>query len=155
MSVIPFQQVLDAHRDAVWRVCVAVAGRDEAEDAFQETWLAALRAYPRLEPGANVRAWLLTIAQRKAIDVHRGRARRPLVSDRLPEPQAAPPAEPDDALWAAVRELPPGQRAAITLRFAGDLRPIEVADVLGISADAVRRRIADGLRNLRQEVQPA
>jgi RNA polymerase sigma factor (sigma-70 family) len=110
MSVIPFQQVLDAHRDAVWRVCVAVAGRDEAEDAFQETWLAALRAYPRLEPGANVRAWLLTIAQRKAIDVHRGRARRPLVSDRLPEPQAAPPAEPDDALWAAVRELPPTAR---------------------------------------------
>ncbi|HEU4658024.1 MAG TPA: sigma-70 family RNA polymerase sigma factor [Capillimicrobium sp.] len=153
--MIPFQQVLDAHRDAVWRVCVAVAGRDEAEDAFQETWLSALRAYPRLGEGANVRAWLLTIAHRKAIDVHRGRARRPIVTDRLPEAAAPPEPERDDGLWDAVRELPPGQRAAITLRYAGDLRPVEVAEVLGISDDAVRRRIADGLKNLRLEVQPA
>jgi RNA polymerase sigma factor (sigma-70 family) len=75
--MIPFQQVLDAHRDLVWRVCAAAAGRPDADDCFQETWLAALRAYPRLEPGANVQAWLVTIAHRKAIDAHRARAAVP------------------------------------------------------------------------------
>ncbi|MBX5442384.1 MAG: sigma-70 family RNA polymerase sigma factor [Solirubrobacteraceae bacterium] len=155
--MLPFQQVLDRHRDTVWRVCVATAGRQDAEDAFQEAWLAALRAYPRLPEDANVEAWLVTIAHRKAIDVHRARARRPVPSDTLPERAAAPapaPAE-KDALWAAVRALPPGQRAAITLRYAADLRPIEVAEALGISPEAARRRIADGLKSLRQEVQPA
>ena len=154
MPVTPFQQVLDAHQDVVWRVCVAVAGRDEAEDAFQEAWLSALRAYPKLDDGANVRAWLITIAHRKAIDIHRGRARRPLVVEHLPETPAPEPAVPDDGLWDAVRALPPGQRAAITLRYAGDLRPAEVGQALGISGDAARRRIADGLKTLRLEVQP-
>jgi len=151
----PFQQVLDAHRDLVWRVCVAAAGRNEADDCFQETWLAALRAYPRLDEDANVRAWLVTIAQRKAIDAHRARGRRPLAAGELPDAPAPPRPEPDDELWGAVRALPPGQRAAITLRYAGDLRPQEVAQALGISAEAARRRIADGLKSLRLEVAPA
>lgn len=159
----PFQQVLDAHRDVVWRVCVATAGRQDAEDAFQEAWLSALRAYPRLAPGANVEAWLVTIAHRKAIDVHRSRARHaiPIDPTDLPEPRGPavasrtvqPPAEPDDPLWDSVRALPAGQRAAITLRYAGDLRPMEVALALKISAEAARRRIADGLAALRQEAQ--
>jgi RNA polymerase sigma factor (sigma-70 family) len=155
----PFQQVLDRHRDTVWRVCVAGAGREDAEDAFQEAWLSALRAYPRLAPDANVEAWLVTIAHRKAIDVHRARVRRavPLDPAVLPEPRdpapVAPPTEPDDPLWASVRALPAGQRAAVTLRYAGDLRPREVALALQISPEAARRRIADGLAALRQEVQ--
>jgi RNA polymerase sigma factor (sigma-70 family) len=157
--VTPFQQVLDRHRDAVWRVCVAAAGRQDAEDAFQEAWLSALRAYPRLPADANVEAWLVTIAHRKAIDVHRARTRHavPLDPAQLPEPRdgtpVAPPPEPDDPLWASVRALPTGQRAAITLRYAGDLRPREVALALRISPEAARRRISDGLAALRQEVQ--
>lgn len=154
MSVTPFQQVLDRYRDTVWRVCVATAGRDEAEDAFQEAWLSALRAYPRLPADANVEAWLVTIAHRKAIDVHRARARRAIPTDALPERVAHHDRQPDDALWEAVRALPAGQRAAITLRYAGDLRPLEVGQALGISAEAARRRIADGLKSLRQEVAP-
>jgi RNA polymerase sigma factor (sigma-70 family) len=153
--VIPFQQVLDAHRERVWRVVVATAGRQDADDAFQEAWLSALRAYPKLPEDANHEAWLVTIAHRKAIDVHRRRARHAIpVGDDLPETPVrdGPPA--DDDLWDAVRALPAGQRAAITLRFAGDLRPHEVADALRISPEAARRRIADGLKNLRQEVQP-
>jgi len=139
----------------VWRVVVATAGRAEADDAFQEAWLSALRAYPRLPPDANVEAWLVTIAHRKAIDVHRSRARRAIpLGDELPEPASAGDAPPpDDELWDAVRALPAGQRAAITLRYAGDLKPHEVADALRISPEAARRRIADGLKNLRQEVQ--
>ena len=154
--MIPFQRVLDEHRDLIWRVCVAAAGRDEAEDAFQETWLSALRAYPELDAGANVRAWLITIARRKAIDVHRARRRRPLAAgDALPDAAAPAAPEPDDGLWDAVRALPPGQRAAVILRYAGDLRPLEVAQTLGISDEAARRRIADGLKSLRLEIEPA
>jgi RNA polymerase sigma factor (sigma-70 family) len=159
--VIPFQQVLDAHRDVVWRVCVASAGRQDAEDAFQEAWLSALRAYPRLAAGANLEAWLVTIAHRKAIDLHRARARRaiPLDPVDLPEPRdaapVAPSTEPDDPLWVTVRALPPGQRAAITLRYAGDLKPREVALALDISPEAARKRISEGLAALRQEVQTA
>jgi RNA polymerase sigma factor (sigma-70 family) len=153
VAVIPFQQVLDAHRDRVWRVCVATAGRADAEDAFQEAWLSALRAYPKLPDDANVEAWLVTIAHRKAIDVHRGRARRAIpIGDDLPETAIVDAALPDDSLWDAVRGLPAGQRAAVTLRYAGDLRPHEVADALHITPEAARRRIADGLKNLRQEV---
>jgi RNA polymerase sigma factor (sigma-70 family) len=137
MTVIPFQQVLDAHRDRVWRVVVATAGPQDADDAFQE-------------------AWLVTIAHRKAIDVHRGRARRAIpVGEELPETAVHDAAPPDDTLWDAVRALPAGQRAAVTLRYAGDLRPHEVAEALRISPEAARRRIADGLKNLRQEVQTA
>ena len=106
MGVIPFQQVLDAHRDRVWRVVVATAGREDADDAFQEAWLSALRAYPRLPEDANVEAWLVTIAHRKAIDVHRGRTRRaiPVGEDLpdtydLPKPEAITPANIKDYDW--------------------------------------------------------
>jgi DNA-directed RNA polymerase specialized sigma24 family protein len=76
MSPPPFQRFLDAHRDEVHRFLVALAGPDDAEDCFQETFIAALRAYPRLESGENLRAWVFTIARRKAIDARRARARR-------------------------------------------------------------------------------
>ena len=153
MSLPPFQQFLDEHADAMWRLCVASVGRDDADDAFQEACLAALRAYPRLRANSNLRAWAMTVAHRKALDVHRARARAPVAvgvagTDR-PAPAAAEPE--DEALWAAVRALPDGQRAALTLRFAGDLKPHEVAAALRITPEAARRRIADGLARLREE----
>jgi DNA-directed RNA polymerase specialized sigma24 family protein len=151
-GVIPFQRVLDDHRDAVWRLCVATAGRNDADDAFQETWMSALRAYPRLAPGSNVRAWLLTIAHRKAIDTHRARARRPVVVGAVPDVPGPAPADEGDDVWAAVRELPQGQRAALTLRYAADLTHAETAELLGITTEAVRRRVADGLNALRGDV---
>jgi RNA polymerase sigma factor (sigma-70 family) len=154
MTLPPFQRLLDAHRDAVWRVCVASVGPDEADDAFQETWIAALRAYPRLRDASNLRAWVLTVAHSKALDVHRARARRPVAVGAIADAARAapPPAERDDDLWAAVRSLPDGQRTAVTLRYAGDLRSGEVAAALGISDQAARRRIADGIANLRKDV---
>ena len=75
----PFQRFLDEHRDVVWRFLVSSVGAAEAEDCFQETFIAALSAYPRLQAGGpqhNLRAWVMTIAHSKAIDAHRGRARR-------------------------------------------------------------------------------
>src|SRR2546423_2459721 len=149
MSLPPFQRFLDEHADAMWRLCVASVGREEADDAFQEACLAALRAYPRLRARSNLRAWALTIAHRKALDVHRARARRPVAVGALDDERAAAPLAPsDEALWDAVRALPPGQRAALTLRFAGDLQPAEVAQALRITPEAARRRIADGLARL-------
>jgi len=155
VALPPFQRFLDEHADAMWRLCAASVGRIDADDAFQEACVAALRAYPRLRANSNLRSWALTIAHRKALDHHRARSRRP-VAVGAPEPdQAAPPApEPDDALWDAVRALPPAQRAALTMRYAGDLTPAEVALALGITPEAARRRIADGLAKLREEYQP-
>jgi RNA polymerase sigma factor (sigma-70 family) len=152
VSLPPFQRFLDDHADAMWRLCVASVGRPDADDAFQEACLAALRAYPKLRANSNLRAWGLTLAHRKAIDVHRARSRAPVAVGVAGEDRPAPPRdEPDDELWAAVRALPDGQRAALTLRFAGDLRPNEVAKALRITPEAARRRIADGLARLRQE----
>ena len=105
--MIPFQRFLDEHRDVVWRFSVASVGRQEADDVFQETFLAAMRAYPRLRAGPNLQAWVLTIAHRKALDHFRARKRRPRPAGRRARGPADHDPEPaDDALWDA------GPRAA-------------------------------------------
>ena len=150
----PFQRFLDAHREDVLRFLVASVGRHDADDAFQETFLSALRAYPRLGPESNLRAWVLTIAHRKAIDVHRARGRDPVpvaeIHDRAHgSPQAA--GEPEDH-WERVRALPARQREVLTLRYAADLTHAEIAIALGCTEAAARRAAADGLKNLRKEL---
>ncbi len=148
----PFQRFLDAHRDDVWRFLVASVGRDAADDCLQETFLAAMRAYPGMRPD-NPRAWVLTIAHRKALDHFRARKRRAVPVGELPEvPAPAAPEPRDDGLWARVHALPPKQRAAVLLRFAGDLSHREVATALGVSEEAARRNAFEGLRKLRQEM---
>jgi RNA polymerase sigma factor (sigma-70 family) len=152
----PFQRLLDAHSDDVLRFLVAAVGRHDADDAFQETFLSALRAYPRLHPGSNVKAWVLTIAHHKAIDVHRARGRRP-VPVAEPDQHAAtvahaPRSEPDSDHWDRVRALPQRQREVLTLRYAADLTHAEIATALGCSEEAARRAAADGLKNLRKDV---
>src|SRR3989449_11200808 len=102
----PFQVFLDEHRDDVYRFLVASVGREEADDCFQETFLSALRAYPRIEEGSNLRGWILTIAHRKAIDAHRSRNRRPVPVEATPETASQPTPGKDSSLWQAVRELP-------------------------------------------------
>jgi RNA polymerase sigma factor (sigma-70 family) len=152
MPLPPFQAALDEHRDTVARFLVAWVGPQEAEDALQETLISALRAYPRLRAGSNVRAWMLTIAKNKAMDTHRARVRRPVLVGDVPElPDADRGAEPDDELWSAVRKLPPKQRAAVTLRFVGDLSHAEIAGVLDCSEAAARRSLHEGLTKLREE----
>jgi RNA polymerase sigma factor (sigma-70 family) len=146
----PFQWFLDQHRDDVYRFLVAAVGAQEADDCFQETFLSAMRAYPRLRANSNTRAWVLTIAHRKALDSHRARGRRPLpVADPPERAPANGAAEPDAELWAEVRKLPGKQRAAIALRFAGDLRHDEIGRVLGCSEEAARRNVHEGLKKLR------
>jgi RNA polymerase sigma factor (sigma-70 family) len=154
MPLPPFQVALDEHRDAVARFIVASVGRQEADDCLQETLLSALRAYPRLRPGSNVRAWLFTIARNKAMDSHRARKRQPLPVGAAVDESRADDGHsdgPDEELWTAVRDLPPKQRAAVTLRFAGDLSHREIATVLDCSEAAARRSLHEGLVKLREE----
>jgi RNA polymerase sigma factor (sigma-70 family) len=146
----PFQRFLDDHRDAVWRYLAAAVGRHDADDCFQETFMAALRSYDDLR--GNPRAWVMTIAHRKAIDLYRARARLPLPLDELPEVRHDDAPAGEDPLWERVRALPPKQRAAVTLRYAGDLTHAEVAVALGCSEDAARRSAHEGLKKLREEV---
>jgi RNA polymerase sigma factor (sigma-70 family) len=152
----PFQTLIDVHGAEVLGFLRAMAGPQDAEDVFQDTYLAALRAYPRAD-ARNLRAWIFTIARRKAIDHHRGRARRPQpVGEVEPQGVADGPeamgGTKDGKVWSLVAALPPKQRAAVALRFVGDLRYREIGVALGVSETAARRSVHDGLRNLRGKI---
>jgi RNA polymerase sigma factor (sigma-70 family) len=148
----PFQSFLDQHRGAVLGFLRATVGADDADDAFQETFLAALRAYPRAD-GRNLRAWVMTIARRKAIDHHRAQSRRP---SPVAESGSLGASSSQDGfggeMWMRVADLAPGQRAALALRFAADLSYREIGATLDCSEAAARRRVHDGLNVLRQRL---
>ena len=148
MEAPPFQTFFAEHRDAVWRLLVATVGRQDAEDCFQETWLATLRSWPPADT-SNLRAWLFAIARSKAADEHRARARRPVAGSVGDVPVAAA-GDPEPALWAYVRGLPDKQRTAVAHRFVADLGYAEIAAVMGTSAEAARRNVHEGIRKLRQ-----
>jgi len=149
----PFQTLLDEHASEVLGVLRGAVRRVDAEDCFQETFLAALRAYPEISDGRNLRGWLLTIAHRKAIDHHRANGRRPLPVAE-PEELAGTAAEPelDEGVWALVGALPPKQRAAVALRYACDLPHAEIAAALDCSPAAARRSLHEGIKRLRKEL---
>lgn len=157
MGLRPFEEIVAQHGPTVLRVCRAIVGYHEAEDAWSETFLAALRAYPDLDPGANVEAWLVTIAKRKAIDAHRATRRRPEPVAELPEKPGrdARPAEGDDELWSALKSLPVKQREALAYHHLAGMPYAQVATILGNSEAAARRAAADGLKTLRTIYQGA
>lgn len=158
----PFDEVVTEHGATVLRVCRAVLGSHaDADDAWSETFLAALKAWPELSEGTDVQAWLVTIAHRKAIDVTRRRRRH-----AFPVAEPAGGAETADRsslhhaeLWAAVKKLPTKQRQVLAYRYLGGLPYSEIAGLLGGSTDAARRAGADGIARLRtvldHERQPA
>ncbi len=156
MNLPPFQSLLDAHGGDVYRFLVATAGPNEADDAYQETWIAALRAYPQLTRADNLRGWLLKIAQRKAIDAHRARARRALPSETVPDVPAPDggPSVGDPELWASLRALPDKQRTAVYCRSVLGMRYPELADLLDSSEEAARRNVHEGLKRLKKEYTP-
>lgn len=150
----PFEQVVAEYGPVVLRVCRALLGPVDAEDAWSETFLSALRAYPDLAPDSNVEAWLVTIAHRKAVDAHRARAKRPVPTGELPE-TATRDSDGGDGdggdgeLWEALRALPTTQCAAVAYHYLAGLPYAQVADILGNSEAAARRAAADGMRKLR------
>jgi RNA polymerase sigma factor (sigma-70 family) len=146
----PFETVVADHGTTVLRVCRAVLGPVDADDAWSETFLAAMKAYPQLPDNANVEAWLVTIAHRKAIDVTRARTRAAIPTDTLPEASDAGPPERDDDLADALAGLPNKQRHAVAYHYLAGLPYNEVAAILGGTATAARRSAADGIATLRR-----
>jgi RNA polymerase sigma factor (sigma-70 family) len=146
----PFEAVVSDHGATVLRVCRAVVGPVDADDAWSETFLAALRAYPALPAGANVEAWLVTIAHRKAVDVIRAHSRRAIPTDELPERATPPHPDRDDDLLAALAQLPTKQRQSVAYHYLAGLPYSEVAAILGGSTEAARRAAADGIATLRR-----
>jgi RNA polymerase sigma factor (sigma-70 family) len=148
----PFEDIVVQHGPTVLRVCRAVLARPDAEDAWSETFLAALRAYPELADGANVEAWLVTIAHRKAIDVLRAQRRRATLVAEIGEASSTIGAwqPPDENLWAALGALPTKQRQAVAYHHVAGLPYAEVATIIGGSTDAARRAASDGIQALRR-----
>jgi RNA polymerase sigma factor (sigma-70 family) len=157
----PFDQLVTDHGAVVLRVCRAVCGPIEAEDAWSETFLAALQAYPRLAPGSDPRGWLITIAHRKAIDQHRRARRIPEPRSELPETTTGDGIPGDERrqqaadLWAAVATLPFKQRAAVAYHHLAGLPYAEVGELIGCSEPAARRSAADGVAALRTQYRGA
>jgi RNA polymerase sigma factor (sigma-70 family) len=153
VALLPFDQVVSMHGTAVLRVCRALLPAVDAEDAAADALLSALQAYPDLRPDSDVRAWLVTIAHRKALDVLRRQARHAIPVADVPERSVSgEPDTPDMALWAAVRSLPDKQRHAVAYRYAADLAYADVARLLGGSEAAARRAAADGIAALRRVI---
>jgi RNA polymerase sigma factor (sigma-70 family) len=148
----PFEVVVTRHGATVLRVCRAVLGPADADDAWSETFLSAMKAYQDLPAGANVEAWLVTIAHRKAIDVTRAAARRALPVAQPPDGAVAHATDLDDDLAMAVASLPSRQRQAVAYHYLAGLPYAEIAAILGGSADAARRAAADGIAALRRAI---
>ena len=152
----PFETVVATHATTVFRVCRAILDPTDADDAWSETFLAALRAYPSLPADANVEAWLVTIAHRKAIDITRARQRHALPVESLPERASTLgiPGAADHDLRRAVAALPERQRQAVAFHYLGGLPYAEVADLIGGTAAAARKAASDGIAALRRAIRP-
>jgi len=155
----PFQALIDAHGRDVHRFLAASVGPVDADDCYQETWLSALRAYPRLRDAANLRSWLLTIAHRKVIDHARARGRRPVPAAAVTTGELSSGSAALDPLagtgqgelWGQVAALPPKQRTAVALRFLTDSSYAEIATVMDTSEAAARRNVHEALKRLRKD----
>jgi RNA polymerase sigma factor (sigma-70 family) len=153
----PFETVVAQHGATVLRVCRVVLGPQDAEDAWSETFLSAMRAYPELPATANVEAWLVTIAHRKAIDVVRAARRGPQPVEDLPDVPTTLgiPGSGDPDLWAALARLPAKQRQAVAYHHVAGLAYAEIAQILGGTVEAARRAAADGVKSLRKMTEGA
>jgi RNA polymerase sigma factor (sigma-70 family) len=148
VAVPPFEHFYAEHRDGVFRFLLRRVGRERAEDAFQETFLRALRSYDRLSHAGNLRAWVFTIAARVAVDEFRqSKPRQPLGQEEAVEPRRPAYAEVEHLADG----LPPKERAAVVLRYAYDLEYGEIAVALGSSEEAARQAASSGVRRLRRK----
>ncbi|WP_435202502.1 RNA polymerase sigma factor [Janibacter sp. GS2] len=148
----PFEHVVREHGSRILAICRSRVDAADVDDAWSETFLAALSAWPDLPDDLDVAAWLATVARRKCIDVHRARARRrtdPVAE--LPEIATQDAAGEDEGVWRHVASLPTRQRQVITYRYLGGLSHARIADLVGGTEAAVRRAASDGLKALRQK----
>ncbi len=152
VTVPPFERFYEEHRGIVFGVLVKRLGRHRAEDAFQDTFFRALRAYPKLRDGRNLRAWVLTIAGNVATDEHR---RSKLWSGtEVPDLESVDERPGYEELRDLTAELPPTERAAVVLRYGYDLDYQRIGAVLGSNAEAARQAASSGVRRLRRKELP-
>jgi RNA polymerase sigma-70 factor (ECF subfamily) len=145
----PFETFYETHRDEVFRFLRSRLGPQRAEDAFQETFLRALRAYDRLDHADHLRAWVLTIASRIAIDdVRRRKPQSELPDDAIVHEDVRPAFE---ELAPLTDGLPPKERAAVVLRYGYGLEYEEIGGALGSNEQAARQAASAGVRRLRKE----
>jgi RNA polymerase sigma factor (sigma-70 family) len=150
-TVPPFQDFLEANRVPVYRFLTVAVGSNDADDCFQDTFLSALRAYPRVTRGERLDRWIMRIASRKAIDHHRARARHAVpTSDPPAGVTPAVDTTRDDDVWDAIRSLPPRQRVAVVHRHVMDRPYAEIADLMGTSEENVRAHVYQGTKKLRE-----
>jgi len=147
MQIPPFEGFYAEHRNVVFGFLVRRLGRQRAEDAFQETFLRALRAYPGLRNAHNLRGWVLTIAERIAVDEHR----KQRAHDELTDVETWPERPAYAELEHLTAQLPPTERAAVVLRYGYDLDYEQIGGALGSSAEAARQAASSGVRRLRRK----
>ena len=148
VSVPPFERFYEEHRGVVLGLLGRLLGREGAEDAFQETFLRALRAYPSLKHGEHLRAWALTIARNVAIDARR---REKLTSADVPDLESVDEPLPYEELRRLTAGLPQKERAAVFLRYGYDLSYEDIGEALGSSPEAARQAASSGVRRLRRK----
>jgi RNA polymerase sigma factor (sigma-70 family) len=148
----PFERFYAETSEPVFAFLVRRLGRAAAEDAFQETFLRALRAYGELAHAENLRGWAFTIAARVAVDDLRRRG-APTTTNTAAELASTDGRPAFAELEHLTDELPPTERAAVVLRFGYDLDYDDIGDALGSSADAARQAASSGVRRLRARVR--
>jgi RNA polymerase sigma factor (sigma-70 family) len=148
VAIPSFERFYASHAGEVLGYLTRMLGREAAEDAWQETFLRALRAYPSLRHGRHLRAWVFTIATRIALDEQRRRRPRPA---ELPEVTVADVRPAYAELAPHTSQLPPTERAAVVLRYGYDLDYAQIGEALGSSPDAARQAASSGVRRLRQK----
>jgi RNA polymerase sigma factor (sigma-70 family) len=148
VRVPPFERFYEEHREPVLAQLRGMLGREASEDAFQETFLRALRAYPTLKHGRHLRAWALAIARNVAVDMLR---RRRVTSADVPDLESVDEPLPYEELRRLTATLPQKERAAVFLRYGYDLSYEDIGDALGSSAEAARQAASSGVRRLRKK----
>jgi RNA polymerase sigma factor (sigma-70 family) len=148
VAIPPFERFYEEHRSDVLRLLRRRLGADRAEDAFQETFLRALRAYGRLDHGEHLRAWVLTIAQNVALDT----LRRTRPTSELVETGTDDASPAYEELAELTDGLGPKERAAVVLRYGYDLSYDQIAEALGSSRDAARQAASTGVRRIRRRI---
>jgi RNA polymerase sigma-70 factor (ECF subfamily) len=152
IGVLTFGELIERHEREIFVYALRLTGsRDDADDIFQETFLAAFRAWPPPRRGTE-RAWLYKIATNKAIDrARRSRRLVPLADLRLAAPERDGVSLAD--LATAIRALPAGQRAAFVLRKVEGRPYREIADSLGCSEEAARSRVAEAMKKVKESTR--
>ena len=151
VSVPPFERFYEEQKGLVLGQLRRLLGRDAADDAFQETFLRALRAYPALEHGRHLRAWVLTIARNVAVDFRR---RERITSTEVPDLESVDEPLPYEELRRLTAQLPEKERAAVFLRYGYDLSYEDIGNALGSSSEAARQAASSGVRRLRRKELP-